>query len=396
MKTRDINVYDMIHEELGEIYQFRYNTVMGCTEYMSPCAEPADWTPVTTRDLNTFTNYLIGSDLPVWDRDVRRYIFSRDVPDYNPVQDYLQKLVGRWDGRDRIRALARCVPTDCPRQWTAWFHRWFLAMVAQWQGRDSLYGNAIVPILISPQGMRKSTFCRALLPPELRSWGYSDNLSLKDERKVHLAMSQLLLINLDEFNSISAHKQSGMLKNLVQLPTVMIQRPYARHIEEAPRLASFIGTTNMSQVLSDLSGSRRFIGVQVTGSIRIPRRIDYEQLYAQAVDELSRGTRYWLTDAETKRVMEHNRRFQMPTDAGAYFLEHFHIPTNKDEGEWLSAAAIIEHIKGCAHSSFQAPSVAKMGRILSHIPGLEHRHTAYGERYRVCPVALIPSAFPQT
>ena len=36
-------------------------------------------------------------------------------------------------------------------------------------------------------------------------------------------------------------------------------------------------------------------------------------------------------------------------------------------------------------SSFQAPSVAKMGRILSHIPGLEHRHTAYGERYRVCP-----------
>lgn len=385
MKTHDLNIYQMIHAELKELFQFRYNTVMGYTEYMSPCAEPANWTPVTERVLNTLTNYLISRDLPVWDRDVRRYINSYDVPDYNPVQDYLQLLEGRWDGRDRIRALARCVPTDCPRQWTAWFHRWFLAMVAQWQGRDSLYGNAIVPLLISAQGMRKSTFCRALLPPELRSWGYSDNLSLKEERKVHLAMSQLLLINLDEFNSISAHKQSGMLKNLVQLPTVMIQRPYARHIEEAPRLASFIATTNMSQVLADLSGSRRFIGVQLTGPIRIPRRIDYEQLYAQAVDELARGTRYWLTDAETKRVMEHNRRFQMPTDAEAYFLEHFRLPVGKEEGQWLSAAAIIEHIKACAHSSFQAPSVAKMGRILSHIPGLEHRHTAYGERYRVCP-----------
>ena len=160
-------------------------------------------------------------------------------------------------------------------------------------------------------------------------------------------------------------------------------------------MASFIATTNMTQVLADISGSRRFIGVQLTGPIRLPRRIDYEQLYAQAVDELARGTRYWFTDAETQRVMEHNERFQIPSDAEAYFLEHFTVPTGKDEGEWLSAAAIIEHIKRCAHSSFQAPSVAKMGRILSHIPHLEHRHTEYGERYRVCPVSLIPSAFPQ-
>ena len=395
MKTQEVNIYKMIHAELGDVFQFRYNTVMGYTEYISLVAEPAVWTPVTDRVLNTLTNYLISCGLHVWDRDVRRYIYSLDVPDYNPVQDYLHQLEGRWDGRDRIRALARCVPTDCSRQWTAWFHRWFLAMVAQWQGRDRLYGNAIVPLLISPQGMRKSTFCRALLPPELRSWGYNDNLSLADERKVHLAMSQLLLINLDEFNRISAHKQSGLLKNLVQLPTVMIQRPYARHIEEAPRMASFIATTNMTQVLADISGSRRFIGVQLTGPIRLPRRIDYEQLYAQAVDELARGTRYWFTDAETQRVMEHNERFQIPSDAEAYFLEHFTVPTGKDEGEWLSAAAIIEHIKRCAHSSFQAPSVAKMGRILSHIPHLEHRHTEYGERYRVCPLSLIPSAFPQ-
>ena len=395
MKTQDINIYEMIHAELSEMFQFRYNTVMGYAEYISLYSDPAEWTPVTVRVLNTLTNYLIGRNLPVWDRDVRRYINSLDVPDYNPVQDYLHRLEGRWDGRDRIRALARCVPTDIPRQWTAWFHRWFLAMVAQWQRRDNLYGNAIVPLLISPQGMRKSTFCRVLLPPELRSWGYSDNLSLADERKVHLAMSQMLLINLDEFNRISASKQSGLLKNLVQLPTVMIQRPYAHHIEEAPRLASFIATTNMSQVLADISGSRRFIGIQLTGSIRIPRRIDYEQLYAQAVDELARGTRYWFTEAETKRIMQHNQRFQIPTDAEAYFQEHFTLPTNKDEGQWLSAAAIIEHIKRCAHSSFQAPTVAKMGRILSHIPGLEHRHTSSGERYHVCPVSLIPSPFPQ-
>mgnify|MGYP002858796777 CR=1 FL=1 len=364
-------------------YVLRYNTVMGYPEYRPNHTWPTPWQPVTDEVINTFTTDLMLSGLNVWDRDVRRYVFSTRIRAYNPIEDYLWHCHGKWDGRDRIRALAATVPTDMPELWAEWFHTWFLAMVAQWQGRNRRYGNAIVPLLISGQGMRKSTFCRSLLPPELCAWGYTDNLSLEEERKVHLAMSQLLLINLDEFNRISPQKQAGLLKNLVQLPSVRILRPYARHAEYAPRMASFIATTNMSQALSDPTGSRRFIGVQLTGCIRLPRHINYEQLYAQAVDELERGTRYWFTEAETQRIMEHNRRYQLPTDAEAYFLEHFRVPADGQEGQWLSAAAIIEHLKACARAAFQPPTVARMGRILAHIPGLTHRHTHHGECYLV-------------
>ena len=80
MKTQDVNIYQKIHAALKNLFQFRYNTVMGYTEYMSPCAEPAHWTPVTERVLNSLTNYLISCNLPVWDRDVRRYVNSYDVP----------------------------------------------------------------------------------------------------------------------------------------------------------------------------------------------------------------------------------------------------------------------------------------------------------------------------
>lgn len=112
---------------------------------------------------------------------------------------------------------------------------------------------------------------------------------LSEKRQVLQAMSQFLLINLDEFNQISPQVQQGFLKNLLQLPTVKIKPPYGSHVQEFPRLASFIATSNMTDILSDPSGNRRFLGVELTGPIDVSGRLNYEQLYAQAMQALERG-----------------------------------------------------------------------------------------------------------
>lgn len=363
-------------------YVLRYNTVMGYPEYRPNHSWATPWRPVTDEVINTFTTDLMLSGLKVWDRDIRRYVFSTRVHDYNPVEDYLWKCSGKWDGRDRIRALAATVPTDNPKQWAEWFHTWFLAMVAQWQERDRRYGNAIVPLLVSEQGMHKSTFCRNLLPQELRSWGYTDNLSLGEERAVHLAMSQMLLVNLDEFNRISPQKQQGFLKNILQLPSVKVKRLYAKHIEEVPRLASFIATTNMPDVLTDPSGSRRFIGVKVTGSIDVSTKPNHEQLFAQAQTELENGARYWFDDAETALIMQHNRQFQQLPSALHFFLEHFE-PGTAENGQWMTSAALIEELKRRAGSAFVPPAANSFGRLLFGCEGLRHKRQKYGEVYWV-------------
>nr|MCR5181336.1 hypothetical protein [Bacteroidaceae bacterium] len=184
-------------------YTFRFNTIMGYAEYRPMHTWPTPWRPLSEKAVNTLTTDLQLAGMNVWNRDVRRYVHSTRIQEYNPIEHYLLPLEAQWDKRDHIRALAATVPTTEPALWAEWFHTWFLAMVAQWLGRDPRYGNSIVPLLISPQGMHKSAFCRQLLPPELRSWGYTDNLSLAEERPVHLAMAQMLLINLDEFNRIS-------------------------------------------------------------------------------------------------------------------------------------------------------------------------------------------------
>ena len=139
-------------------------------------------------------------------------------------------------------------------------------MVAQWVMPQKEYGNSIVPLLISPQGDGKTKFCRMLLPDELH-WGFLENLDVSDKRNTLQSMHNFLLINLDEFNSINTKLQEGFLKNVIQLPNVKIKRPYGKHVEEFRRYASFIATTNETNVLSDPTGSRRFICVNLTAPI---------------------------------------------------------------------------------------------------------------------------------
>lgn len=365
-------------------YVLRHNTVMGYTEYRANHTWMTPWQPVTDKVINTFTTDLQLAGLDVWDRDMKRYVHSTRIRKFDPIDDFLFRKCGEWDGRDHIRALAATVPTENPKQWAEWFHTWFLAMVAQWMGRDRRYGNSIVPLLISEQGMHKSAFCRSLLPPELRSWGYTDNLSLSEERPVHLAMAQMLLINLDEFNRISPAKQQGFLKNILQLPSVKVKRPYASHTEEVPRLASFIGTTNMADVLTDPSGSRRFIGVPVTGCIDVSQTPNYSQLYAQAIAELNAGKRYWFDETETAAIMSHNRRFEQQNSSELFFRQYFRIPTSEaEDGEWMTTTAILQYIKQQAGAAFRTPTAKSFGHTLRNLPGSLFRRGRDGSQFYV-------------
>ena len=237
---------------LNTHYQFRYNTIMGYTEYKDNAQKYMDWTPVDDRALKGMTMKVRLAGIDARDNDVRRYVQSNMIRLHDPINDYLWDMYGKWDGKDRIRKLARTVHTKNPH-WEDWFYTWFLGMVRQWQVTNlAKYGNQAVPLLISSQGWNKTTFCEQLLPPEL-SFGYTGNLQIDDKKQVLQQMAQMLLINPDEFNQISPRIQQGFLKNIITLSSVKIKRPYGRHVEDFPRRASFIATTNQADVLADPS-----------------------------------------------------------------------------------------------------------------------------------------------
>mgnify|MGYP003084332444 FL=1 len=361
-------------------YEMRFNTALGCTETRKAGSnEP--FVPVDERMRNTIAIKARLDGIDAWDKDIRRYTESDFVKAFNPVDIFLKGLRGRWDGKNHIEALADCVPNDNAR-WAEWFHTWFLAMVAQWLGLNISHGNSVAPLLISRQGYRKSTFCKRLLPEALQ-WGYNDNLIISEKQNTLRAMTQSLLINIDEFNTLSAKTQDGFLKNVMQLANIKIRQPYRQQQVTLPRIASFIATANVADVFSDPSGCRRFIAVTLTGPICLPDHIDYEQLYAQAVAELDNGRRYWFDEADTQDIMENNVQYQQRTPAEALFLDCFSIPKDLTKGAYMTAASIFSLLRKRYGSQLNLTSLSHFGRVLANIPNLHSKHSSHGTEYLV-------------
>lgn len=363
-------------------YDFRYNSVMKFTEYRPKDKDYWGYQPVDARVQKRMTLEVQLANIRVSIKDVRNYLESDLLSTYNPVEDFLFKCAGKWDGKDYIRALARTLPTDNP-YWEDWFYTWFLAMVNQWRSYSHRkYGNSVAPLLISKQGYNKSTFCRSLVPPELQ-WGYNDNLVLSEKRQVLQAMCQALLLNLDEFNQISPQVQQGFLKNIIQLPNVKMKPPYGSHVQEFPRMASFIATSNMEDILSDPSGNRRFLGVELTGPIDVSQLPNYEQLYAQALAALQAGEKTYFDAEQTKLIMASNRKFEVISPVDQYFNLYFDLTDDAKLGEYLTAAEIFQELKSHIGSSVKLSNLISFGRKLSQMPSIHRKRFNDGMRYLV-------------
>ena len=375
------NIVNMM-QLLESRYDFRYNTVMKFVEYMPKEKGWYGFQPVDPRVQKRMTLEVQLADIRVSIKDVRNFLESDYIKNYNPIDEYLFQCYDKWDGKDHIRALARTVPTANP-YWADWFYTWFLGMVDQWRGYSHRqYGNSVAPLLISKQGYNKSTFCRRLLPPELQ-WGYSDNLILSEKRQVYQAMAQFMVINLDEFNQISPQVQQGFLKNLIQLPTLKYKPPYGSHVMEFPRLASFIATSNMKDILSDPSGNRRFIGVELTGPIDVSVRPNYQQLFAQALSALNNGEKSYFDAQQVKLIMKSNSQFEIIQPIDQYFLLYFELVEDEKEGEYLTAAEIFDYLKKQIGSSLKVNSLMGFGRKLANMSELKHKRFADGMKYLV-------------
>ena len=375
------NIVNMM-QLLESRYDFRYNTVMKYVEYLPKDKGWYGYQPVDPRVQKRMTLEVQLADIRVSIKDVRNFLESDYIKNYNPIDEYLFQCYDKWDGKDHIRALARTVPTANPH-WADWFYTWFLGMVDQWRGYSHRqYGNSVAPLLISKQGYNKSTFCRRLLPPELQ-WGYSDNLILSEKRQVYQAMAQFMVINLDEFNQISPQVQQGFLKNLIQLPTLKYKPPYGSHVMEFPRLASFIATSNMKDILSDPSGNRRFIGVELTGPIDVSVRPNYQQLFAQALSALNNGEKSYFDAQQVKLIMKSNSQFEIIQPIDQYFLLYFELVEDEKEGEYLTAAEIFDYLKKQIGSSLKVNSLMGFGRKLANMSELKHKRFADGMKYLV-------------
>ena len=350
--TMKVNIF------LNSYYELRKNVMRGVPEYRMRTGIGFSFQDLTEEARNSITMRAMEQGIKCWDKDIRRYVNSDDIERYDPINDYLEHLPC-WDGKDRVTPLAQRVPTEW-KEWTYLFHIWMRSMVAMWQGKGQLTGNALVPLLIGRQGCGKSSFCRILLPRELQDY-YNDRINFKNEQDLNLGLSSFGLINLDEFDKITQRQQIA-LKYLVSTADLKYRPPYGKAYTSNRRYASFIGTTNEQTPLTDPSGSRRFLCVSIDGDIDFETPVQHAQLFAQLLHEIRQGERYWLSKEEERQLMEHNLNYQRLNGLGEMLMSLIQKPRIDEDGEWLGlkdlSALIKSHFKGYKEDATSIQKIA--------------------------------------
>ena len=382
-------------------YRFRFNVLTEETEVADvanitniennlPDAH-LRYTKVDERWMNTLSMEAIETGIDCWDRDIQRFVRSRRISEYHPFTAYFEQLP-EWDGTDRVSALARRVSDD--PVWVNGFHRWMLGLSAQWmqfhpdtnnanRANSINRANSVAPLLVSSrQGLGKSTFCRLLMPDALKAY-YTESYDLGSPASAEAKLAACGLINLDEFDKLSASKMP-LLKNLMQASSLNICKAYKRSASALPRIASFIGTSNREDLLVDRTGSRRFLCVSLEHAIDCVTPVEHEQLYAQLKAELLSGERSWFNKEEEQAIQQHNALFYKHIPEEEVFRLCFRFATKEDHPQevlTLSATQLFERMKSAHSSVMRGMTAYSLSRILPQLG--ERVHTAKGNVYRV-------------
>ena len=367
--NRTVANVDDIKQYLDKMAKLRFNTLTKRVEYhcdnINDCSE--EWQPLSDRIVNSLWT-MMSQDYVVNINDIYRVIGSDYVAEYDPFRDYIDSLPEWHEGdTDYISLLADTVEVKgddavSSDMWQRCLTKWLVAMVASWLSPSVV--NNVILVLVGPQGMYKTTWFNFLLPPPLRKYFYTKTNSRRMSRDDLLTLTEYALVCCEELDSMNT-SEYNQLKAAVTMPTVDERAAYARYKDHLAHIASFCGTGNNTQFLSDPTGNRRWLPFEVK-HIKSPRDnpLPYEGIYSQVAYLLNTGYRYWFSQEEIAELAGHNTAFETPRLESELVMLYFRHPVEPEHGEFMTAGRVLQIIGG---GISQKLNPVMIGRALSEL-----------------------------
>ena len=344
----------------------RFNEITSRVEYEIP-ADNTDahrFMPVNDRIVNSLWSQM-STITRVNIQDMYRVIESDYVPVFNPFKEYLNNL-SKPGEQDYIRELAQTVQVKGGEQeqklWHLYLKKWLVGMVASWISEDVV--NNVILVLIGEQGAYKTTWFNYLLPPPLKQYFYTKTNANRMSKDDILTLAQYALVCCEELDTMRP-AELNQLKAAVTMPSIDERAAYAHYHEHRKHIASFCGTGNNTQFLSDPTGNRRWLPFEVE-SILSPRDhpFHYEGIYAQALSLYTSGFQYWFTKEEIQELNRHNKQFETPHLEHELVDLYFRRPIDSELGEFISVARALQMI---SNGISQKLSAVNVGRAFSDL-----------------------------
>ena len=377
-----------IEQFINDNYRLRRNVLSGKVEFKMREDVTADYRPLTQEAQNSMVIRALREGLDEVcnpKADITMYVNSEEVRMYNPVLAFLNDLP-KWDGQNHVAKLFSRLPGLSSEQ-LAFLAVWLRATVAHWLQLDTLHGNEVVPVLIGAQGCGKTTFLRRLLPCQLREY-YLDHLNLSNKFDKEMALTNNLLVNLDELEAIRP-SQHAALKQTLSKNKVNGRPIFGKAQDDRPRYASFVSTTNNPHPLTDATGSRRYICLRIPKGQLIDNAgdIDYEQLYAQLLYEIRElNAPYWFNNEEVTRIQQLNLAYMQQKDIAEMVKVCFRKPKEGEKVKSMNTTEMLEIIRD-AYPNVTVTTKAKveLGRALVALD-YEHKSHSNVAYYKAVPL----------
>ena len=376
---------------LQDNYLFRQNVLNGKVEFAvkeSDSGITAYFMPLTQQAMNSIIVRAMREGISEKGNpqsEIKLLLQSDEVPRHDPIREFLNNLP-KWDGQNHVARLLSRLPGLSTEQ-SAYLATWLRSTVAHWLQLDTLHGNECVPVLIGAQGCGKTTFLRRLLPQHLRQY-YLDHLNLSNKFDKEMALTNNLLVNLDELDAIRP-SQHAALKQTLSKNKVNGRPIYGASQQDRPRYASFVATTNNPHPLTDATGSRRYICLTIPNGMFIDNTgdIDYEQLYAQIIYEIrEQKTPYWFSNDEVARIQMMNNNYMEQKDMAEIVTACFRKPKENETVKPLNSSQMLKLIQAKFPSLKSDHSTRiHLGQAMKEL-GYERTEWSHVAYYKVVPL----------
>ncbi len=342
-KPLKVSNTELVKGYLKANYNFRYNTITDIPEWKM--TTDTKYEPLNDYKLNSLSFELERKGSTVSTDKIFKLLKSDFVALVNPIEEYFEGLEVEDIMSGHIKKLTQTVEVDNPTLFESHFTKWIVGVVANSLTYVGCQNHTCL-VLTGDQVAYKTTWLTNLCPPSLKDYIFTGKIDV-DKNDTQSMLSEFLIINIDDQLRNLNRKDENALKTLITLESVKVRRPYDRMITKRPRVASFCGSVNGNDFLTDPSGSRRFLPFEVKSiDLQESQKIDMDAVWAEALQLYRNGFRYWFTKEEINEINNNNQDFEVTDVETELLLELYEVtPRNSPESEELTSSIILYNLE---------------------------------------------------
>ncbi len=360
---RNKTAWEQTEDYLNEYFYFRYNAVSNRVMYQKKTTDE----PEKELKSENLYRHLKKNGFNISQADLNAMLASDFVERYDPITMYFKKVSRLLPiSSDYISEFATYLKLrheNDGERFVYHFKKWLVRAIkcALEPGQEN---KQCLVLQGGKHNTGKTTYLRKLVPKDLEPY-YTEDVNFNDKDGL-IAICQNFLINLDEMSTVGK-SDLNKTKSVFSKQWVKVRHPYGKKDERTQRRASFMGSLNDQEFLTDPTGSVRWLVFQLDSiDWSYSKKVDVDKVWAHAYSlYLDKTFDSRITPNDVKEIEEANQRFQLNSAEIELLPNYFKPGKDTDYTDFLTATEILGHIQAQNFSIKLNPN--NLGKALSKL-----------------------------